>query len=93
MSENRCPECLTSSPGHHPLCSLRPRPEPRCGLTDLLVSQCSHCKAQTVEIRWFDAAYPGTCGHPGCTVPINVGDRIHQRPDGLYEHARCARRP
>lgn len=67
--------------------------EARCELTDLLASQCSHCKAQDTEIRWFNAAYEGTCGHPGCLVPILVGDRIHQRPDGPYEHARCAKRP
>lgn len=67
--------------------------EERCDISDLLTSQCSHCKAQSSTVQWFNAAYPGTCGHPGCYVPILVGDRIHQRPDGLYEHAACAKRP
>lgn len=67
--------------------------EERCELSELPVSQCSHCRVKTSEVRWFTAAYDGKCFHPGCEVPILVGDRIHQRPDGQYEHARCAKRP
>jgi hypothetical protein len=57
----------------------------RCELTDLLVSDCAHCRGIAEERPidpelgpWFAAAYPGHCAR--CSFPIRVGNTI--RADG-----------
>lgn len=64
-----------------------------CELTELDTASCAHCLALAREVRWFDAAYEGTCAHPACRQYITVGQRIHQTSSGEYEHAACAKRP
>lgn len=64
----------------------------RCELTDLEKSSCDHCRAQAKNVPWFTAQFDGACAHPACHVEIAPGDRIYERPDGTYEHARCAKR-
>lgn len=63
-----------------------------CVVTELSVYSCAHCLVLAKEIRWFNAAYEGTCVHPACRQPIEVGQRIHQLDGGEYEHAACAKR-
>jgi hypothetical protein len=58
--------------------------EPRCERTELLVSQCSHCRgdedlpgnrdALPPPSAWTTARYEGHC--PECEGDIDVGDRI-----------------
>lgn len=63
----------------------------RCGVPELLVGQCAHCRcptaptppdpftvARTALGRWFAAGYPGECS--GCGDIFDAGDRI--RADG-----------
>jgi hypothetical protein len=70
-------------------------PEPRCELTELVVSQCAHCRPQPAEpgreIAYrFEAGYDGTCGI--CDEPFEAGERIG-RVDGenLYACPSCCR--
>lgn len=70
-------------------------PEPRCERTELLVSQCAHCRPAppkpVYEIAYrFEAAYDGTCGV--CEEPIEAGENIG-RIDGenLYACPSCCR--
>lgn len=65
----------------------------RCELTELEQSACDHCRAKAKQVPWFTAQYEGICAHPACSQRIEVGDRIHEREDGRYEHARCFARP
>jgi hypothetical protein len=62
-------------------------PEPRCDLTDLPVSGCSHCRPKPPA---FEAMYLGTCGVKSCPAPIVPGDLIRDPGDGAYVHARHA---
>jgi hypothetical protein len=64
-------------------------PEPRCDVTDLLVSACAHCRpappAEASSTRlgpWFAATYAGTCA--GCGGQLERGDRIRADGDGGY---------
>lgn len=57
----------------------------RCELTDLLTSQCAHCKPRR-EAVW-PAKYDGQC--PTCNQPYSAGDMVQWAPDGTTpEHAR-----
>ncbi|MGH3300355.1 MAG: hypothetical protein ACRDOK_01525 [Streptosporangiaceae bacterium] len=35
------------------------------------------------------AAYQGTCGRPGCTVPIYAGTEITKPPGRPWQHSAC----
>lgn len=64
----------------------------RCELTELLVSDCAHCRGlpdpeQAAEADgelgpWFTAGLPGACS--GCGGRIYPGDRIRATGDGGY---------
>jgi hypothetical protein len=66
-------------------------PEPRCGLTELPVNMCAHCREQWLPEpeppRWFLAQYPGRC--VDCDGPIEPGDEIAATDDG---YVCCTRR-
>lgn len=55
----------------------------RCGITELRMSECAHCRAKRPS---FVAAYDGTCAT--CDQPIDAGQHIRELEDGSYEHAR-----
>lgn len=58
--------------------------EPRCELTELLVSMCAHCREEQLPepepLRWFEAQYPGRCA--ACGSPIEPGDEIAATENG-----------
>lgn len=80
-------------------------PAERCERTDLLVSDCAHCRGhQSVEEqvqaeRVTDREHPGAPGPwfaarwdgecSGCGDPINVGDTIRADGEGGYELWGC----
>ncbi len=65
----------------------------RCERTELLVEQCSHCRAhaapELVEVtaRFF-ARFSGRCAN--CDGRIHEGDRIGRTIDGEYVCGGCA---
>jgi hypothetical protein len=68
--------------------------EPRCELTDLLVSQCGHCRPPAeppppeLDVGpWFAAGYPGRCSLGEET--IREGDRIRADGEGGYLCRAC----
>jgi len=60
-------------------------PVARCELTELLVSECAHCRGFEEEPvvssrgQWFTATYSGRCSN--CKTSFEPGDRI--RADGF----------
>jgi hypothetical protein len=65
----------------------------RCERTELLTTECSHCRGldrQPAPARrpgngpgpWFPAAYPGRCSQ--CATSFDPGDRIRAAGGGGY---------
>lgn len=72
--------------------------EPRCDLTDLIASQCGHCRghdqpsvAGLTIVHRFAARFPGPCAN--CeTGRIHEDDLIGKTEDGEYVCEACANR-
>lgn len=69
--------------------------EPRCDITDLLVSQCGHCKGLTEDKPelgpWFAARFEGFCSR--CGDAIEPGDPIRADGEGGYLDHDCGGTP
>lgn len=73
--------------------------EARCGITELLVGQCAHCRKapepEKVDVELgsvMDAAYRSPCG--SCGDQLNPGDRIGWAPEyGWVGMTCCGRTP
>lgn len=69
--------------------------EPRCEVTELLVSACSHCRppaeppARDSENYgpWITARYPGRCS--GCDGRIREDDKIRADGEGGWLCSGC----
>lgn len=56
----------------------------RCEVTDLLKSQCGHCRGSAerpVRGPWFTARYDGKCDGP-CGQEFEAGDTIRSDGEG-----------
>lgn len=69
--------------------------EERCERSDLLASQCAHCRGDVLEsepdfvvVARFPAKYAGVCA--ACGEPFEVEDRIGRTDDGDYVCEVCA---
>jgi hypothetical protein len=69
--------------------------EERCVLSDLLKSQCAHCRPGTVLSEyvpgelgpWFTARFDSSCD--GCASRIHEGDTIRADGEGGYLCQSC----
>lgn len=61
----------------------------RCEITELLQSQCAHCRTPDVRPQPgdlphgppFDARYPGVCGNDSCSRFFHAGESIARLED------------
>lgn len=78
--------------------------EARCTVTDLIESQCAHCRpapardalsdflTQPSQLGpWFFASYPGACTECGCK--FDAGDMIRAAVDSGYIADCCDQTP
>jgi hypothetical protein len=74
--------------------------EPRCELTELLVSACAHCRGHDLADRgdtlppvqfWTTARYDGGC--PACHGRITAGERLARLTDGAWVCQDCGEEP
>ena len=70
--------------------------EPRCEVTELLKSQCAHCRpSRQVEVPelpdvgpWFEARFDSDCDGP-CGGQIFEGDQCRSDGEGGWLCQRC----
>jgi hypothetical protein len=67
--------------------------EPRCEKTDLLASQCAHCRPRPpLDVSafgpWITASFDGECAGD-CGRPLRAGDSIRSDGEGGWLCVHC----